>query len=61
VRGEPNPTTDLRSPAFVLWILTAARVTMGIGIASLLAASVTILAFGAVETYRHIALLVSPE
>ena len=60
-RGEPNPTTDLRSPAFVLWILTAARVTMGIGIASLLAASVTILAFGAVETYRHIALLVSPE
>jgi uncharacterized membrane protein YqhA len=57
--AAPEPPTDFRSPAFVIGILTVARLAMGIGIASLLAASITILVFGAVETYNHIALSLS--
>jgi uncharacterized membrane protein YqhA len=44
----------------MLWVFWAARLVMVVGIASLLLASVTLLVFGAVETYRHITLLVAP-
>ena len=59
-RADLTVSADLRSPEFVLWILKAARVMMGIGVASLLAAAAALLVFGAVETYRHIALLLTP-
>jgi uncharacterized membrane protein YqhA len=70
VAPEPTPPsraarpaearTDLPSPSPVLWAFLAARLVMVVGIASLLLASATLLLFGAVETYRHVALLVSP-
>ncbi|HEX6014828.1 MAG TPA: YqhA family protein [Geminicoccaceae bacterium] len=53
--------SDLPSPAPVLWAFLAARLVMVVGIASLLLASATLLLFGAVETYRHVALLVAPS
>jgi uncharacterized membrane protein YqhA len=53
-------STDLHLPEVVLHILQAARMMMGVGIASLLVAAAVLLVFGAVETYRHVALLLTP-
>ena len=58
--AAPQPGTDIRSPPIVIWILTAARLAMGIGIGSLLVASGVILVFGAIETFNHVALQLSP-
>ena len=53
-------TTDLRTPRVVRSLLTGARLAMLVGIVTLLAAAVTLLVFGAVETYRHIVMIVAP-
>jgi uncharacterized membrane protein YqhA len=63
VPPEPTPrpaTTDLASPRLLRWLFTAARLAMLIGIVSLLVAAVTLLVFGAVSTFQHVALLTSP-
>jgi len=44
----------------VRWLFGAARLVMLVGIASLIAAATTLLLFGAVSTYRHIAMIVAP-
>jgi uncharacterized membrane protein YqhA len=49
-----------RVPALVRWLFGTARLVMLVGIASLIAAATTLLLFGAVSTYRHIAMIVAP-
>lgn len=55
-----RPAANLPTPRFVRTLLTGARLAMLIGIGTLLAAAVTLLLFGAVETYHHIAMIVAP-
>jgi uncharacterized membrane protein YqhA len=50
----------MRTPPPARWLFGAARLTMLIGIASLLVAAATLLVFGAVETYRYIGEIVAP-
>lgn len=56
----PGTRTDLPSPASMLWVLWGARVIMIVGVGSLLLASATLLVYGAIETFRHVTLLVAP-
>jgi uncharacterized membrane protein YqhA len=50
----------MRTPAPVRWLFGAARLTMLIGILSLLATAATLLVFGAVETWRYIGRIIAP-
>ena len=54
------PPAGARAPAAVRWLFVAARLVMFVGVLSLLAGSVTLLGFGAVETGRHIVKIVTP-
>ena len=49
------------SPAPVRWLFVGARLLMMVGVLSLITTAATLLGFGAVRTFRHIALLVGPE
>ena len=53
-----GPTTLSSAPVRLLF--GAARWVMIVGIASLIVAAATLLIFGAVETYRHIVMIVAP-
>ena len=48
------------APAVVRWLFTMSRWALLAGILSLIAGSVTLLGFGAVETARHIVRIVGP-
>lgn len=57
----PNrAAANLQTPRIVWSLLTGARLTMLIGIVALLAAAVTLMIFGAIETYHHITLILAP-
>ncbi|WGF88045.1 YqhA family protein [Marinivivus vitaminiproducens] len=43
------------------WLMACARLSMLIGIVSLMVAALALLVFGAVETYRHIVMIIAPS
>ncbi len=61
--GQPRAdrSTDLPTPPLLRWMLTGARLTMLIGIVSLLIGAITLLAFGVVQTYSHVVKMATPS
>lgn len=59
--AEPAAFAEGPKERLVRLLLTAARLVMLIGIGCLFLAAFALLVFGAVSTFRHIALLLAPE
>jgi uncharacterized membrane protein YqhA len=58
--SDPGASPPVRAPLPVQLLLGTAKVTMVVGIVSLIIAAATLLLFGAVETFRYIVKLVAP-